>query len=84
MQHSADYKLSLFDLQTSAYQALQRVLVSLGELTLIPVVVTVSLNLKVCALVCVCVFSTAPLSLLPSHSATCWCPTNISFTSLRL
>lgn len=31
MQHSADYKLSLFDLQTSAYQALQRVLVSLGE-----------------------------------------------------
>ncbi|XP_075885701.1 tetratricopeptide repeat protein 28 isoform X2 [Nelusetta ayraudi] len=31
MQHSADYKLSLFDLQTSAYQALQRVLVSLGR-----------------------------------------------------
>lgn len=49
MQHSSDYKLSLFDLQTSAYQALQRVLVSLGELTLIPVVVvavaSVSLNL---------------------------------------
>lgn len=32
-QHSTDYKLSLFDLQTSSYQALQRVLVSLGELT---------------------------------------------------
>lgn len=31
-QHSTDYKLSLFDLQTSSYQALQRVLVSLGEL----------------------------------------------------
>lgn len=31
MQHSTDYKLSLFDLQTSSYQALQRVLVSLGE-----------------------------------------------------
>lgn len=30
-QHSTDYKLSLFDLQTSCYQALQRVLVSLGE-----------------------------------------------------
>ena len=30
-QHSTDYKLSLFDLQTSSYQALQRVLVSLGE-----------------------------------------------------
>lgn len=29
-QHSTDYKLSLFDLQTSCYQALQRVLVSLG------------------------------------------------------
>lgn len=29
-QHSTDYKLSLFDLQTSSYQALQRVLVSLG------------------------------------------------------
>lgn len=32
-QHSTDYKLSLFDLQTSSYQALQRVLVSLGEPT---------------------------------------------------
>nr|XP_054600091.1 tetratricopeptide repeat protein 28 isoform X2 [Nothobranchius furzeri] len=31
MQHSLDYKLSLFDLQTSSYQALQRVLVSLGR-----------------------------------------------------
>ncbi|XP_076020196.1 tetratricopeptide repeat protein 28 [Genypterus blacodes] len=31
-QHSTDYKLSLFDLQTSSYQALQRVLVSLGRL----------------------------------------------------
>uniref|UniRef100_A0A3Q2VKA4 Tetratricopeptide repeat protein 28 n=1 Tax=Haplochromis burtoni TaxID=8153 RepID=A0A3Q2VKA4_HAPBU len=31
MQHSMDYKLSLFDLQTSSYQALQRVLVSLGR-----------------------------------------------------
>lgn len=31
-QHSTDYKLSLFDLQTSCYQALQRVLVSLGIL----------------------------------------------------
>uniref|UniRef100_A0A3P8W3N1 Tetratricopeptide repeat protein 28 n=1 Tax=Cynoglossus semilaevis TaxID=244447 RepID=A0A3P8W3N1_CYNSE len=31
MQHSTDYKLSLFDLQTSCYQALQRVLVSLGR-----------------------------------------------------
>uniref|UniRef100_A0A4W4DN26 Tetratricopeptide repeat protein 28 n=1 Tax=Electrophorus electricus TaxID=8005 RepID=A0A4W4DN26_ELEEL len=30
-QHSTDYKLSLFDLQTSSYQALQRVLVSLGH-----------------------------------------------------
>lgn len=30
-QLSTDYKLSLFDLQTSSYQALQRVLVSLGE-----------------------------------------------------
>ena len=30
-QHSTDYKLSLFDLQTGSYQALQRVLVSLGE-----------------------------------------------------
>uniref|UniRef100_A0A3B4CP38 Tetratricopeptide repeat protein 28 n=1 Tax=Pygocentrus nattereri TaxID=42514 RepID=A0A3B4CP38_PYGNA len=30
-QHSFDYKLSLFDLQTSSYQALQRVLVSLGH-----------------------------------------------------
>ncbi|KAL2079565.1 hypothetical protein ACEWY4_025309 [Coilia grayii] len=30
-QHSSDYKLSLFDLQTSSYQALQRVLVSLGH-----------------------------------------------------
>ncbi|XP_058473226.1 tetratricopeptide repeat protein 28 isoform X1 [Solea solea] len=30
-QHSTDYKLSLFDLQTSLYQALQRVLVSLGR-----------------------------------------------------
>uniref|UniRef100_A0A8C2XDM3 Tetratricopeptide repeat protein 28 n=1 Tax=Cyclopterus lumpus TaxID=8103 RepID=A0A8C2XDM3_CYCLU len=30
-QHSTDYKLSLFDLQTSCYQALQRVLVSLGH-----------------------------------------------------
>uniref|UniRef100_A0AAV2IU21 Tetratricopeptide repeat protein 28 n=1 Tax=Knipowitschia caucasica TaxID=637954 RepID=A0AAV2IU21_KNICA len=28
--HSMDYKLSLFDLQTSSYQALQRVLVSMG------------------------------------------------------
>lgn len=33
MQHSMDYKLSLFDLQTSSYQALQRVLVSLGDRT---------------------------------------------------
>ena len=32
-QHSTDYKLSLFDLQTSCYQALQRVLVSLGMIT---------------------------------------------------
>lgn len=32
-QHSTDYKLSLFDLQTSCYQALQRVLVSLGMAT---------------------------------------------------
>lgn len=32
-QHSTDYKLSLFDLQTSSYQALQRVLVSLGIVT---------------------------------------------------
>lgn len=32
-QHSTDYKLSLFDLQTSCYQALQRVLVSLGTST---------------------------------------------------
>ncbi|KAM6165179.1 tetratricopeptide repeat protein 28 isoform 1-T1 [Erethizon dorsatum] len=31
-QLSTDYKLSLFDLQTSSYQALQRVLVSLGHL----------------------------------------------------
>lgn len=31
-QHSTDCKLSLFDLQTSSYQALQRVLVSLGDL----------------------------------------------------
>ncbi|KAM6984897.1 uncharacterized protein FYW47_019205 [Aplochiton taeniatus] len=31
VQHSTDYKLSLFDLQTSSYQALQRVLVSLGH-----------------------------------------------------
>ncbi|XP_068609464.1 tetratricopeptide repeat protein 28 [Brachionichthys hirsutus] len=30
-QHSMDYKLSLFDLQTGSYQALQRVLVSLGR-----------------------------------------------------
>ncbi|XP_049460460.1 tetratricopeptide repeat protein 28 [Epinephelus fuscoguttatus] len=30
-QHSTDYKLTLFDLQTSSYQALQRVLVSLGR-----------------------------------------------------
>ncbi|XP_076853711.1 tetratricopeptide repeat protein 28-like isoform X2 [Brachyhypopomus gauderio] len=30
-QHNSDYKLSLFDLQTSSYQALQRVLVSLGH-----------------------------------------------------
>lgn len=30
-QLSTDYRLSLFDLQTSSYQALQRVLVSLGE-----------------------------------------------------
>ncbi|RXM96577.1 Tetratricopeptide repeat protein 28 [Acipenser ruthenus] len=30
-QHSTDYKLSLFDLQTSCYQALQRVLVTLGH-----------------------------------------------------
>ncbi|KAM4634971.1 tetratricopeptide repeat protein 28 [Polymixia lowei] len=30
-QHNTDYKLSLFDLQTSSYQALQRVLVSLGR-----------------------------------------------------
>ncbi|XP_068190666.1 tetratricopeptide repeat protein 28 isoform X2 [Antennarius striatus] len=30
-QLSTDYKLSLFDLQTSSYQALQRVLVSLGR-----------------------------------------------------
>ncbi|XP_038589035.1 tetratricopeptide repeat protein 28 isoform X1 [Micropterus salmoides] len=30
-QHSTDYKLSVFDLQTSSYQALQRVLVSLGR-----------------------------------------------------
>ncbi|XP_035385839.1 tetratricopeptide repeat protein 28-like [Electrophorus electricus] len=30
-QHSSDYKLSLFDLQTSSYEALQRVLVSLGR-----------------------------------------------------
>nr|XP_051682603.1 tetratricopeptide repeat protein 28 isoform X3 [Oryctolagus cuniculus] len=30
-QLSTDYKLSLFDLQTSSYQALQRVLVSLGH-----------------------------------------------------
>ncbi|KAK7895485.1 hypothetical protein WMY93_020810 [Mugilogobius chulae] len=30
-QHSMDYKLSLFDLQTSSYQALQRVLVSMGR-----------------------------------------------------
>lgn len=35
MQHSTDYKLSLFDLQTSSYQALQRVLVSLGEWTVL-------------------------------------------------
>lgn len=34
-QHSTDYKLSLFDLQTSCYQALQRVLVSLGKTTFI-------------------------------------------------
>lgn len=34
-QLSTDYKLSLFDLQTSSYQALQRVLVSLGDLTLL-------------------------------------------------
>jgi hypothetical protein len=33
-QLSTDYKLSLFDLQTSSYQALQRVLVSLGEMRL--------------------------------------------------
>lgn len=31
-QHSTDYKLSMFDLQTSSYQALQRVLVNLGKL----------------------------------------------------
>ncbi|XP_061656176.1 tetratricopeptide repeat protein 28 isoform X1 [Phyllopteryx taeniolatus] len=31
MRHSPDYKLSLFDLQSSSYQALQRVLVSLGR-----------------------------------------------------
>lgn len=31
VQLSTDYKLSLFDLQTSSYQALQRVLVSLGK-----------------------------------------------------
>ncbi|XP_077353544.1 tetratricopeptide repeat protein 28 isoform X2 [Festucalex cinctus] len=31
MQHSPDYKLSLFDLQTDSYQSLQRVLVSLGR-----------------------------------------------------
>ncbi|NXR29444.1 TTC28 protein, partial [Cinclus mexicanus] len=31
VQLSTDYKLSLFDLQTSSYQALQRVLVSLGH-----------------------------------------------------
>lgn len=36
-QLSTDYKLSLFDLQTSSYQALQRVLVSLGDLTLLSV-----------------------------------------------
>ncbi|KAL2099941.1 hypothetical protein ACEWY4_004335 [Coilia grayii] len=30
-QHSTDYKLSLFHLQTACYQALQRVLVSLGH-----------------------------------------------------
>lgn len=35
MQHNTDYKLSLFDLQTSSYQALQRVLVSLGGLTVL-------------------------------------------------
>uniref|UniRef100_A0A8C5P7H0 Tetratricopeptide repeat protein 28 n=1 Tax=Leptobrachium leishanense TaxID=445787 RepID=A0A8C5P7H0_9ANUR len=31
VQLSTDYKLSLFDLQTSSYQALQRVLISLGH-----------------------------------------------------
>ncbi|XP_023816436.1 tetratricopeptide repeat protein 28 isoform X2 [Oryzias latipes] len=30
-QHNVEYKLSLFDLETSSYQALQRVLVSLGR-----------------------------------------------------
>ncbi|XP_067339803.1 tetratricopeptide repeat protein 28 isoform X3 [Channa argus] len=30
-QHSMDFKLSMFDLQTSSYQALQRVFVSLGR-----------------------------------------------------
>lgn len=34
-QLSTDYKLSLFDLQTSSYQALQRVLVSLGDLNVL-------------------------------------------------
>lgn len=41
-QHSTDYKLSLFDLQTSCYQALQRVLVSLGVPTNTPHILTTS------------------------------------------
>lgn len=41
-QHSTDYKLSLFDLQTSCYQALQRVLVSLGVPINTPHILTTS------------------------------------------
>ena len=54
-QHSTDYKLSLFDLQTSSYQALQRVLVSLGELTVLPLPLScysepLSFSLSLCSL----------------------------------
>ncbi len=59
MQHSTDYKLSLFDLQTSSYQALQRVLVSLGELTVLSW--------------CVVILCCESLSLTFSKSFSQWC-----------
>ena len=62
-QHSTDYKLSLFDLQTSSYQALQRVLVSLGELTVLssPHVLLFTVQIAAPRFVCEA-FSPFPLS----------------------